>query len=88
MKTENRSDWHATGDFDGANESPDFSYQDAYVDADLADFNGIRDMLRTSQENTYTPEIGSEADEQAQRLVKRGFLKPGPLGGYMIARFF
>jgi predicted nucleotide-binding protein len=87
VRTENRSDWHATGDFDGANESPDLS---ANADADLTAFNAIRDMLRASQANTYTPEIGSEAHEQAQRLVKRRFLKPkpGPLVGYMIARPF
>jgi len=88
VKTENRTDWHAAGDFDGANESPDLLYEDSTADADLTAFNGIRDRLQASKANTYTPKIGSEDDEQAQRLVKRGFLKPGPLGGYMIARLF
>jgi predicted nucleotide-binding protein len=32
VKTDNRSDWHAAGDFDGANESPDLSRQDANAD--------------------------------------------------------
>ena len=45
-------------------------------------------MLRASQASTYAPEIGSEADEEAQRLVKRGLLRPGPRGGYMIARLY
>ena len=88
VKVENRTDWHAAGDFDSANELPDLPSRDSNADEDLAAFKGIRDILRASQANTYTPEIGSTADEQAQRLVKRGFLKPGPLGGYMITRVF
>jgi len=28
VMTENRTDWHAAGDFDGANETPDFSCSD------------------------------------------------------------
>jgi len=88
VKVENRTDWHTAGDFDGANESSDLPDPDGNAEADLAAFRGIRDRLRASQANTYTPEIGSEGDEQAQRLVKRGLLKLGPLGGYMLARLF
>jgi predicted nucleotide-binding protein len=88
VKIENRTEWHDAGDFDSANESADLADRDTNADADLTAFKGIRDTLRTSQANTYAPEIGSAADEQAQRLVKRGLLKPGPLGGYMIARQF
>jgi len=90
VKTENRTDWHTAGNFDGANESSDLADPDGkwQADADLTAFRGIADTLRASQMNTYTPEIGSDADEQARRLVKRGLLKPGPLGGYMIARLF
>lgn len=87
MIIQNRTDWHAAGDFDNANESPDPS-GDSVADPDLSALKAIRDMLRASQANTYAPEIGSEADRQAQRLVKRGLLRPGPMGGYMIARVF
>ncbi|MBZ5612198.1 MAG: hypothetical protein LAP87_17870 [Acidobacteriia bacterium] len=38
VKIENRTDWHDTGDFDAANESPDFSDQDASADTDLIVF--------------------------------------------------
>ncbi len=88
VKIENRTQWHDAGDFGGATESADLDDRNNNADADLTAFNSIRDRLRASQANTHTPEIGSEADEQAQRLVKRGLLKPGPLGGYMVARLF
>jgi predicted nucleotide-binding protein len=88
VKTDHRTDWHTAGDFDTANEGPDTPTGREAGDPDLAAFREIAAVLREKQANTYSPEIGSPADEQAQRLVIRGLLKPGPLGGYMVARLF
>jgi predicted nucleotide-binding protein len=88
VKIEGRTDWQSVGDFDAANESADLPQETVDADGDIAAFKAIRAMLRETQVNTYTPDIGSAADVQAERLVKKGFLKPGPLGGYMIARLF
>ena len=88
VKTDHRTDWHTAGDFDTANEGPDTPTGREAGDSDLAAFKEIAASLKEQQANTYKPEIGSSADEQAERLVKRGLLKPGPLGGYMIARLF
>jgi predicted nucleotide-binding protein len=87
VRIENRTDWHTAGNFDDADEPPDCTEQVSEADADLKAFTEvIRDKFRHA--NHYTPEIGTEEDQQAQRLVKRGLLKPGPLGGYMLARYF
>lgn len=88
VKTDHKTDWHTAGDFDAANESADIPNDGGTTDADVAAFKKIAALLKEKQMNHYAPEIGSPQDEQAQRLVKRGFLKPGPLGGYMIARYF
>lgn len=61
---------------------------DGARDEDLQAFIQIREILSKSQMNTYVPKIGSREDTQALRLVQRGFLKIGPQGGYMIARFY
>jgi predicted nucleotide-binding protein len=88
VRTDNRTDWHTAGDFDGANQSADLPLEESTADADLIAFHDIKKSLLEKQANHYTPEIGSAADAQAERLVRRGLLKPGPMGGYMIARYF
>jgi hypothetical protein len=90
VQTENRTTWHTAGDFEAATETPDLSDRqlgEATLDEDLQAFFEIRNELHKIQANTYTPSIGSEAEKQALRLVERGLLKIGPMGGYMIARF-
>ncbi len=88
VKTDHRHDWHTSGDFDGANEGPDAPTADEHADADMAAFREITARLKGKQADTHAPEVGSPDDGQAQRLVKRGLLKPGPMGGYVVARLF
>lgn len=60
---------------------------DESEDEDVKVFKEVRRMLAESHANHWTPEIGSKEDQIAERLVKRGWLAPGPLGGYRIRRF-
>jgi predicted nucleotide-binding protein len=55
---------------------------------ELEVFKEVRHMLTEKHANTWTPEIGSKEDRIAERLVKRGWLVPGPMGGYMVRRRF
>ena len=95
VKTKQRVDWLHAGDFDGALLAPDLDFNGGdsqskqldTVDEDVQTFKEVRQMLRDNQMNTWAPEIGSKDDTIAERLVARGWLSRGPLGGYMIRRF-
>jgi predicted nucleotide-binding protein len=55
-------------------------------DDDVEFFAELRRKLAPN--HTWTPEIGSKDDQVAKRLVNRGWLEPGQMGGYIIRRHF
>ena len=93
VKTENRTDWHAAGDFDSANEPPDFSYTDpnATPSAGLATSgnilepqpiprlsDGARDLLIEAAQDTNGMIMNSPT--MGGRIIQtngRGFVEPG-----------
>lgn len=88
VKTEHRNDWHSAGDFDGASEHPDAPIGDETGDDDLLFYKLVVQRLKETGNNHYAPEIGSSDDNRAKRLVERGLLKPGLMGGYTLSRRF
>jgi hypothetical protein len=88
VRNEGTVEWLKTGLFeaaitppDGANEVPEAH------DADADFFLALRKNMQERQNNTYVPLLGSAEEKQAERLVARGYLKKGPMGGYMIANY-
>jgi predicted nucleotide-binding protein len=93
VKTENRTDWHAAGDFDSANQPPDSSYSDPNVtpSAGLATSGKIPEPQPIPRLSEGARDLLSEAAQDKNGMIMslptmggriiqtndRGFVEPG-----------